>query len=385
MTNKKVAVITFARFPSEMAYGIHLVQIAKSFVENNCDVNVYYPKTYNSKTISEQPGDYYKVSDNINFKEIGNTDITSYKIYSLAPKVLQKFAYSINTFIWGYKVKKSLENEDFLWSTNPNLILILKKLFKKSFYEKHGEAKYIQKFSISKLKKDKNVQMIGITKKSYEELSDSINPPIYLPLGVDRQLFFPKHLKTSHLTIGYVGMLETHNVDKGVLNACKEIVKINNDFETKTIIVGGPNKKLEEIKKFVEVNSMSSYFEINEFVPHEEVPEIISKFDIGIVPYPNNKHMSLYASPMKIFELASCGVPILASDIESHIELESLNLGIVYFDHQNFDDFNEKLINLIKDEKLRADLTEKSLNNIDKLSFVNRAKEMLLSACGSTG
>jgi glycosyltransferase involved in cell wall biosynthesis len=374
--NKKVAVITFARFPSEMAYGIHLVQIAKSFVENNCDVNVYYPKTYNLKTINKLPADYYKVNSDINFKEIDNVDITSYKIYRIAPKILQKFAFSINTFIWGYKVRKNLENEDYLWSTNPNLILVLKNLFKKSFYEKHGEAKYIQKFSISKLKRDKNVQMIGITNKSYKELSDSINPPIYLPLGVDRQLFFPKHLKTSRLTIGYVGMLETHNVDKGVLNACKEIVKINNDFETKTIIVSGPNKKLEEIKKF---------FEINEFVPHEEVPEIISKFDIGIVPYPNNKHMSLYASPMKIFELASCGVPILASDIESHTELESFNLGIIYYDHQNFDDFNEKLMNLIKDEKLRADLTEKSLNNIDKLSFVNRAKEMLLSACGSTG
>ena len=383
--NKKVAVITFARFPSEMAYGIHLVQIAKSFVENNCDVNIYYPKTYNLKTISQQPSDYYKINSDINFKEIGNLDITSYKIYSIAPKILQKFAYSINTFVWGCKVRKNLENEDFLWSTNPNLILILKSLFKKSFYEKHGEAKYIQKFSISKLKRDKNVQMIGITKKSYEELSDSINPPIYLPLGVDRKLFFPKNLETSHLTIGYVGMLETHNVDKGVLNACKEIVKLNNDFETKTIIVGGPNKKLEEIKKFVEINNKSSYFEINKFVPHEEVPEIISKFDIGIVPYPNNKHMNLYASPMKIFELASCGVPILASDIESHLELESLNLGIVYFNHQNFDDFNEKLINLIKDEKLRAELTEKSLDNIDKLSFANRAKEILISACGSTG
>ena len=81
--NKKVAVITFARFPSEMAYGIHLVQIAKSFVENNCDVNIYYPKTYNLKTISQQPSDYYKINSDINFKEIGNLDITSYKIYSI--------------------------------------------------------------------------------------------------------------------------------------------------------------------------------------------------------------------------------------------------------------------------------------------------------------
>ena len=39
--NKKVALITFARFPSEMAYGIQLVQIAKSFVENYGDFNFY--------------------------------------------------------------------------------------------------------------------------------------------------------------------------------------------------------------------------------------------------------------------------------------------------------------------------------------------------------
>ena len=95
--------------------------------------------------------------------------------------------------------------------------------------------------------------------------------------------------------------------------------------------------------------------------------------------------MNLYASPMKIFELASCGVPILASNIDSHLELEDLNLGIVYFNHGNFEDFRNKLINLIQDEMLRAELTAKSLKNIDELSFVNRAKKMLISACGSTG
>ena len=122
-------------------------------MENNCDVNVYYPKTYNLKTINELPGDYYKVNSDINFKEIKNIDITSYKIYRIAPKILQKFAFSINTFIWGYKVRKYLDNEDFLWSTNPNLILVLKNLFKKSFYEKHGEAKYNSKVFNIKIKK----------------------------------------------------------------------------------------------------------------------------------------------------------------------------------------------------------------------------------------
>ena len=32
--NKKIAIITYARFPSEMAYGNHLIQIANSFIDN---------------------------------------------------------------------------------------------------------------------------------------------------------------------------------------------------------------------------------------------------------------------------------------------------------------------------------------------------------------
>ena len=48
--NKKIAIITYARFPSEMAYGNHLIQIANSFIDNGFDVSIYYPKTYNTKT-----------------------------------------------------------------------------------------------------------------------------------------------------------------------------------------------------------------------------------------------------------------------------------------------------------------------------------------------
>ena len=42
-----------------MAYGNHVIQIAKAFSKNNCNVNIYYPKTYNSKTLKETPEQYY--------------------------------------------------------------------------------------------------------------------------------------------------------------------------------------------------------------------------------------------------------------------------------------------------------------------------------------
>ena len=381
----KVALITFARFPSEMAYGVHLVQIANSFCENNYGVNIYYPRTYNSKTIYTNPKDYYRVTNDIEFIEVNNIDITSFRIYDLMPNLIKKTLYSINTFIWAKRVSKNLNEETYLWSTNPNLVLSLKKFFKTCFYEKHGEAKFIQKFSLSRLKKDKNVVLVGITKKSVDDMANGVNKPIYLPLGVNNKIFFPSNTSNNNLTIGYVGLLETHGIDKGVLDACKEIVKINTISPTKTVIVGGPVSKLNEIKSFVDDNNQGDNFEILDFIPHEMVPSIVSSFDIGIVPYPNDKHFNLYASPMKIFELAACGIPVLASNIQGHLELEELNLGIVYFQHDNLDDFKNELEKLIKDKNLRKYLRNKSLENIDKLSFVNRTKAMLASACGSTG
>ena len=99
----KIAILTFARFPSEMAYGIHLVQIANSFIENDFDVNIYYPKTYNSKSISKEPSEYYGIKNNVNFKEVENFDITSYKVYNILPNVIQQTLYSINTFFGALK------------------------------------------------------------------------------------------------------------------------------------------------------------------------------------------------------------------------------------------------------------------------------------------
>ena len=64
---------------------------------------------------------------------------------------------------------------------------------------------------------------------------------------------------------------------------------------------------------------------ISKFIPHNEVPNVIRQMQIGIVPYPNESHMKFYASPLKVFEFAVCGVCSL-SDIDSHLELQSLNL-----------------------------------------------------------
>ena len=383
--NKKIAIITYARFPSEMAYGNHLIQIANSFIDSGFNVSIYYPKTYNTKTIDERPEKYYGVKRGIAFKEINNFDITSYSIYNFLPSFLKKIIYSLNTFIWSVRLKKYFDGENYVWSTNPNILLIVKKFFDITIYEKHGVARFIQKFSISKLKKDKNVYLIAVTKQSLNDLNKSINKPLYLPNGVDRELFKPVVSKNEIIKIGYIGFLETYGIDKGVLSSVKEIAEINNKVTTNTLIVGGPKKKLDEITDYIEKINQRENFTIKDFMPHTKVPELISNLNIGIVPYPNDEHMSLYASPLKIFEFASCGIPVLLSNIKSHLELAELDLGLEFFQHDDFNDFRNKLESLILNDELRTELSKKSLKNIDKLSWSSRTKKIIASVRSSTG
>ena len=381
-----VAMVLYARFPSEMAYSHHIIQVAKGFVENNCDVNIYYPKTYNKKTLKETPEEYYGDLTNVTFIQINNIDITSFKIYEISPNFVRKFLYSLNTFIWSRKLKKN-RNENFVWSTNPNILLIAKKYFKYVIYEKHGQAKYIQKLSISILKKSTNTLMIGVTEFAFNELSKNFNNALYLTNGVDKNFISKKEkpLPSNPVTIGYIGMLETYGVDKGVLNSIKEIDKLSTETKLNIEVIGGPEHKLNELRDFIETSNEDKNYSVKPSIPHNEVSEVLRNFDIGIVPYPNDSHMNKYASPMKIFEMAACGVPILASDIKSHKELEKFNLGICYFRNGDFADFSLRLQELILDPDLRKKLSQLSLKNIGILSWDNRMNTVLTSARSSTG
>jgi glycosyltransferase involved in cell wall biosynthesis len=88
---------------------------------------------------------------------------------------------------------------------------------------------------------------------------------------------------------------------------------------------------------------------------------------------------------MKIFELAACGVPILASNIKGHLDLKIFDLGIIYYKHDDFNDFRDKLSLLISNKDLRLELKEKSLKNIEQLSFENRTKLILDCVRSSIG
>ena len=383
---KNIGIIVYGRFPTEKAYGSHIIDTANGFINNNCNVSVFFSKTSNSKTISTSPEEYYD-NTRIKFIEMENYDFTKLFLYNFLPSFVQKIFWTLGAYFWSNTLKNHLDEFDTLWSTNPNLLINHVSSDKTIIYEKHGAGKFAQKYTIKKLSKHKNVYFVGTSKTSYKELAKlSPDNSIYLTNGVNLNSYKKNEpqINNQEINIGYIGMLETYGEDKGVKDAFLELKKIAMDYKFKLTLIGGPQEKVDEIVKEFDDTKIEFFYKYK--IPKNKVPEYMNTLDIGIVPYPNEFHMANYASPLKIFEYAAGNAAILASDIKSNLELSETQLGIMYFKADDYDDFREKIINLISDDNLRNSLIENSKISIDNYTLSKRI-ESLINFCvrSSTG
>ena len=369
--SKNLSVIVYGRMPTEKAYGIHAINQAKSFKKQGYQVSFYYPSTNNKKTIKESVSSYYGEDFEFEFKEINNFDLTGLKIFDFLPSWLKKFLWLFKSYFWAKKLQP-LVLDSIVWSTNP-LVCHALKYSNSIIFEKHGQGKWLQKVFIKKLK-ESNFYLIGTTRTSYEELKKINSKSIYLPNGVDTERFYPNEIKTNNLVVGYSGMLETYGFDKGVLNACKEMLDLMKNYKFKVVIIGGPEYKIDEIKDVIKDSKYVDNFEFENRIPQNQLAEKIRNFDIGLVPYPDKIHTNLYASPLKIFEYLASGVVPLVSDLKAHRELNIKE--IVFYERGNFKNFAHVLTSLL-DKKAIESKKVKILELQSKLGLDFRTEKII--------
>ena len=382
---KNVGILVYGRFPTEKAYGTHIVEVAKAFLSNHKKVTIFYSKTNNKYTINEDPQTFYDIPQNIEVKALDNFDYTNFRLFSLLPSILKKLMWNLGAFFWAKKIRPNLNDMDLLWSTNPNLLVPQKKLNKLLIYEKHGAAKYLQRLSIISLSRNSNAVFVSTSKKSHDELKKiNHSKTIFLPNGVDLSRYTNEVVNNETINIGYIGMLETYGKGKGVEEAVKTLCDLNLVHKFNLTIIGGPENRIKTIREICSENNIDAL--IKDRVPYSEVPFEMQKLDIGIIPYPDDLHMSLYASPLKFFEYAAAGAAILCSDLRSHLDLKELNLGVEYFEESNWKDFESKIIRLVEDREYLEQLKFKSKKNIKNYSWEKRFESLMeFSVRSSTG
>lgn len=401
MKSKSINLILFGRFPTERAYGVHAIAIADGYSRLGYKATIFYPSTDNEKTIYENPKEYYNNQD-IYFQKINHYDITKFFWYNVLPKNIQGLLWSITAFLWSKKIKKySNDSGSIFWSTNP--ILLYGALQEKNYviFEMHGRARRVQALALKLLDRKASTRSIFISSSQHGKedlLERNLTTKIeYLHNAVDLDLFKPSKknnyvnsVSKDCLHIGYVGQLETYGIDKGLyltIDALQNALSLNTHQDcgpVKLTIIGGPENSVEKLKIYLKEKNYQGSIIIDYLgqKKQSELPSFISGFDIGIVPYPEDEHISLYSSPMKIFEYAACGIPIVASDIHAHKSLGDLGIGIEFYEAENIDSLANLLSKYLHGksrdgEKGLTSLSEKNISVRNGLSWDLRCKKTL--------
>jgi glycosyltransferase involved in cell wall biosynthesis len=135
--------------------------------------------------------------------------------------------------------------------------------------------------------------------------------------GVDFNLFAP-HAKTtvsnsdSRKKVGYIGTLD-FRFDIDIMEyAIKELPQVTFEFTGYLL----NHEIVERLSKYDNTSFFGS-------VKAEEVPELLAKYDLGIIPYKMNEvNKNIY--PLKINEYLAVGVPVVMTAFANLLDFETM-------------------------------------------------------------
>jgi glycosyltransferase involved in cell wall biosynthesis len=178
--------------------------------------------------------------------------------------------------------------------------------------------------------------------KKYYEKKVNLNTKLYdiIPSGIDVDFFKRRNaenikekyrINPDDIIIGYIGGIsKTRDLDF-IINALKKFT----ETKIKLMLVGDGDDKdrLEQISGQQEIQDRVIF---TGSVTHKDAPDYISAFDIGICHLPDIP-IFRYSFPMKILEYLACGIPVLASEIETHVYISQKLPGVyIYNTPENF-------------------------------------------------
>lgn len=137
--------------------------------------------------------------------------------------------------------------------------------------------------------------------------------------GVDPNVFYPRPrtdcrakfgMNNDRCILGFVGSFA---VWQGLERTLQAVCALPLDVPLSLVMVGGG--RLENSLRAIPQKAPPGRVIFRSWVPHDEVPELISCFDWGLLirEYPGDLPLG---SPLKLFEYLACGVPVIGTDVD---------------------------------------------------------------------
>lgn len=138
---------------------------------------------------------------------------------------------------------------------------------------------------------------------------------VVLPNGVDVRRLDPSQARPvrffSDPTIGFVGHLYAWQRLDLILEA---VARLRKEGIPYSIVVVGSGPMRETWEKLAVSLGISQWVRFTGYVPWEKIPDYIAGFDLGYAGAMSPAVTSMYLSPLKLYEYAAMGRPIVAAN-----------------------------------------------------------------------
>ena len=388
----KLFYITTARVPSERAHSYQILKVCEGFAKNNVEVNLILAFRLQTNKKLRQIKDiwsYYEIEKRFRIIKLPSLDLVYFDLYTKKASHL-RFVIRQISFAFFATIYSLFKKADIYYTRDRFFAFFFGSLKflhgKKIYYEAHTFKRSVGKL----VKKGWIDGLIVITHKLKEFYMKEGIPEekiLVAPDGVDLKMFDNStskedarrelHLPPKSKIIGYVGQLQTMEMEKGtkeLIEAFKTLKEQRDDLIL--CFVGGPDERIKEYVKLAKKGRLEENVIFTGQKPPNKVPLYMKAFDICVMPFPWTEHYAYYMSPLKLFEYMASKRPIVASDLPSVREILNEE-NAVLVEPGNPKALAEGIEKVLSDEELASKIAEKAYEDVQEFSWEGRARRIL--------
>ncbi|MDO8493078.1 MAG: glycosyltransferase [bacterium] len=370
----KLIYISNSKLPATSAHGLQLMQMCSAFAKNGYDVELVVPRRVG--TTSEDPFTYYGIDRNFKITKVPCIDFIFLSESKLA------FLLQMLSFMIFSRILLMFKKYDVLYSRDAMAGVF----FRDISLELHSIPKKTSLAYLNILKRAKLlIVLTGFIKERMSKLGISKDKILISPDAVNLDKFdidISKDearkklgLPADKKLVGYVGMLRTLGMEKGIDVAVKALSQIGRQ-DVCLVLVGGYQPDIEIYEGQAELLSVQDRLICTGMVKHDLVPIYLKAFDILIAPFPETEHYSYYMSPLKIFEYMASGRPIISTTLPSLKEVLNSSNSILVAPDSSLE-LASAVERVLDDGELASSISDKALRDVHEYTWEKRTAKIL--------
>lgn len=225
--------------------------------------------------------------------------------------------------------------------------------------------------------------LIGVSALTLEGFENFKGPKTVIPNGIDLTEFKPTAPKIKKYEGGKINLLFIGRIEerKGLIYLLKAYQILEREFKNLRLLIVGEGPLKKECQRFVREQGLREIY----FEGEKTEPELVSYYntaDIFISPAIFGESFGLV-----LLEAMACGKPVVAFAIEGYKEVLKRKGARFLAKPRDFKSLAQKLEILIKNEKLRKEMGEWGIEEVQKYSWPKIANQVLdfYEICGVRG